>query len=406
MPKRNTFLTGPDDPAARAVWRVSQVYWVVVLYSGIWILLRSYGIGGPPLPSWSVATVVSAFVLAIINLTLRSRSAIRRGGYGDNDRDPIGWVYTTLDLIVVTVAIRATGGHASSLWPVFFVAVVGESVLSHPKEGRLIRIGASVALLMATVPIPFRADPYLLEITTRLLFLIAVSMVAQRLRLNSDHQKAEVASLRAELAMSEEKTKLSREIHDGVGNALAASVLRLEVSARTLEKGKEEPANAPILLREEASMLREAMNSVRDWTFFNKPWSSETGSSQPSLRMLAEVERLSRRINLPLRVEGAEILDSLPAGTRLVVIRITQEALTNAAKYAKEATGATIRLEREGRWVKLTITDDGVGFDPATVGSGVGMSSMRERAEGIGGTLTIDSAPGKGVTLAARLPAT
>ena len=121
----------------------------------------------------------------------------------------------------------------------------------------------------------------------------------------------------------------------------------------------------------------------------------------------SEADRLSRRTGLPIAVEGEEALDTLPAPTRLAVLRIIQEALTNAAKYASGATGASVRLQDDptsGELV-LTITDDGCGFDPTAAGTGIGLSSMRERAQAMGGSLSVESAPGRGATIHARLPA-
>jgi len=105
-------------------------------------------------------------------------------------------------------------------------------------------------------------------------------------------------------------------------------------------------------------------------------------------------------------VEEADALDTLPAPMRLAILRITQEALTNAAKYARDATAAcvAIRCEVATGALLLTISDDGCGFDVDAAGAGVGLSSMRERAQAMGGSLTVESAPGKGTTIKAHLP--
>jgi signal transduction histidine kinase len=188
------------------------------------------------------------------------------------------------------------------------------------------------------------------------------------------------------MGLLEERSSLSREVHDGVGNALAASVLRLEVTARVLAKQRNGDSETPALLREEAQALRDAMNEVRDWTFFNKPWSAS--ADEPvgiGERLLAEVERLSRRTNLPMYVRGADTLGSLRNGAaRLAVLRIVQEALTNAAKYATGATEVVVTVERDsGEHLLVTVRDNGSGFDSASAPAGIGMTSMRERAVGL-----------------------
>jgi signal transduction histidine kinase len=245
--------------------------------------------------------------------------------------------------------------------------------------------------------------------------------VVRRLRENSAATDRENAVLRAEVSLADERSKLSREVHDGVGNSLAASVLRLEVAARTLEKqASSGAANCDenvALLRDEAKSLREAMTAIRDWTFFTRPWpaseipTDSTGATGapvvPASQVLAaEVDRLSRRTGLPITITGAGEMDTLPAPQRLAALRITQEALTNTAKYAKEATGATVNLQRDeaSQSVLLTITDDGCGFDSGKAGAGLGLSSMRERAESLGGKLSIESAAGAGTRVRAALP--
>lgn len=406
---RRRFVVGPSDPASRSVWRVSQIYWGVVLFSGTWIVLRTYGIGGAPLPTGAAATLTGLFVLGTAHLALRSALTVRRGGYGIAHSQLLSWVHTVIDLSIVAATVRVTGGIESGIWPLFFVIVVAESVLEPIREARWVRIGVGFALIAATVPIPLTGGPWILELITRLVFLLAVSTVGQRLRQNSEREKAEIASLRAEMGLLAERSNLSREIHDGVGNALAASVLRLEVTARILDKKRNDGSlDAPGLLREEAQALRDAMNGVRDWTFFNKPWSM-TGDNNnlPSERLAAEVERLSRRTNIPMGVEGAETMNLLRgATTQLAVFRIVQEALTNTAKYAEGATEAIVRLHTEDGRMILSITDNGAGFDTSLVTTGIGTSSMRERATGMGGSLNIESTPGKGTVVIATLPLT
>ncbi|MBC8134455.1 MAG: sensor histidine kinase [Fibrella sp.] len=405
---RRRFFVGPSDPAARSVWRVSQIYWIVVLYSGLWIVCRTNGIGGDPLPTGSTVALTFLFALGAIHLYLRSVLTVRRGGYGSEHFSRISWLHTAIDLALVAATVRVTGGIDSGIWPLFFVIVVAESVLEPIREARWVRSGVCIALIAATMPFPIHGGAWMLELMTRLMFLVAVSIVAQRLRQNADREKNEIASLRAEMGLLEERSNLSREVHDGVGNALAASVLRLEVTARILAKQSDADAETPALLQEEARALREAMNEVRDWTFFNKPWSAS--ADEPAgigERLRSEVERLSRRTNLPMHVRGAERLGDLRNGAaRLAVLRIVQEALTNAAKYATGATEVDVTIEREGDGLLLTVRDNGAGFDAAVAPAGVGMASMRERAAGLGGSLTVDSASGQGTTVSARLPLT
>jgi signal transduction histidine kinase len=403
--------------AARSLWRVNRVYWLVVLYSGVWILLRAQGIGGPPFGPISHVAIAGIFALAIVNLSLRTRSAAQRGGYGRAHPSRIGWAFTALDLAMAATALRLTGGLNSGLWPILFLVAVAETVLEPTRESWFVRGGIALALVTACVPIPFKAGPWILDVATRTVFLTAVASVARRLRENSDREKAEIASLRAELSLTEERSHLSREIHDGVGNSLAAAVLRLEVAARLVEKSALEETPAT-LLREEAAALRQAMGSVRDWTYWTRSWpvAESAAGARPSDLLTGEVERLSRRVSLPIELSGAELLDEVgPRMTlRLAVLRIAQEALTNVAKHARGATHAKLSLRRDGAVLALTIADDGAGFSSAnqaqpdterSPGCGVGIAGMRERAQSVGGSLTVSGHAG-GAVVVARLPFT
>lgn len=400
-------LSWERNPAARAHWRISQVYWLCIAFIALWLFLRASG-ADPNAPPLRIGPFLSILLLAAANLAVRSWFALHRGSPGERPtHDTRGWIFTVLDLLLIALGLRATGGVDSPLWIVLFVVVVAETIIvAADREAYLVRLAAFLALVAGTLPYPLAPgfnNAYLLEFTTRFVFLLFVSTVTRRLRKSHEESvraaEAELADLRAELAAADERARLAREIHDGMGNALAASVLRLELAARLAEKGMAATDTSDIgssVFREEAKALREAMTAVRDWTYFTRPW-----SDGPVL----EIDRLSRRMGLPMTITGAEHLERLPAHARLAAQRIMQEALTNAAKYAKEATRAEVAVAPEGRFLAVSIADDGCGFDPAqAAGTGVGLSSMRERAEALGGSLVVDSSPGLGTTITARLP--
>ena len=159
-------------------------------------------------------------------------------------------------------------------------------------------------------------------------------------------------------------------MHDGVGNTLAAAVLHLEVAAREQERSQSS-LPTPALLREEAQTLRQAMNAVRDWTYWTRPWTVSTelnGLTKGAARLTEEIARFSRRTGLSIHLHGEELLDnprltkSDAAALRLTIFRIAQEALTNVAKHAAGATSATVSLRVEASCAVLRVSDDGPGF--------------------------------------------
>lgn len=386
--------------------RINVMYWLTVAGILVWGIFAASGmvpgvVRIQPLPFFIVVG------LAAVNLFFRTMEYVRRQHLGGIRRSAkYGGLFVTVDLILVIAGLRYSGGIDSPLWVALFLVGLAETVLASPNESRLIRYVTVLALILGTMPYPASSvtGAYFLEIGVRIGAFLAVQSVVRRLREGHDAQETENATLRAELALAQERSYLSREIHDGVGNSLAASVLRLEVAARVLDKrGGDDGETAP-LLRDEAQALREAMSAVRDWTFFARPWALPEGVA-PSAVLIAEVERLSRRTHLPITIDGATELDALPPALCLSIVRIAQEALTNAAKHADGATKAQVRLTRDLDAVTLTIADDGAGFDSETCPPGVGMASMQERTKGGGGAFRADSSPGLGTTVTVRFPA-
>lgn len=220
----------------------------------------------------------------------------------------------------------------------------------------------------------------------------------------------ELASVHAELravsagiinAQEEERRRISRELHDDTAQSLTSLLLY----AKALEQG-----DAPPAVREALAELREevarSLEGVRRLARELRP------SALDDLGLVAALEgytqEFARRTGLVVQFEPAFGGDRLPPQAELVLYRIAQEALTNAAKHAR-AQRVDLALVREPGAVSLTIRDDGQGFDAARVssaGRGLGLISMRERAELAGGGLVIASAPRRGTTVVARIPTT
>lgn len=157
-------------------------------------------------------------------------------------------------------------------------------------------------------------------------------------------------------------------------------------------------------LRELANAAREAYGDVREAIVDLRTLPGPTRSLEDVLREYADRWTEQSGISIRLVVQG-EL--TIPPGIELQLVRIIQESLTNVRKHAKAAT-ATIDIRRANGALLLTVKDDGVGFtqDARTrsVFPRFGLTTMRERAESVGGVFSVDSTPGAGTTVTVQVP--
>jgi PAS domain S-box-containing protein len=200
----------------------------------------------------------------------------------------------------------------------------------------------------------------------------------------------------------DERRVLHTELHDRVGANLAALRLELEVAANLL--GREDRHGAERHLVGARGVAVETIAIARDIMTDLRPPSLDDYGLAAALRAFAEAQ--SARLNVRIDV-GGELDGRRPA--RLVenaLFRIAHEAVMNAARHASATRVAITLAERDGRIV-LTIADDGLGFDPDAPAAGPdhwGLKNMRERAQSVGGTLLVESAPGAGTRIMTDAP--
>jgi signal transduction histidine kinase len=199
--------------------------------------------------------------------------------------------------------------------------------------------------------------------------------------------------------LEEEIKRIAYAVHDEAGQLLVAVHLALADVARELPKPqKEQVGRIEELLNQVEKQLRRYSHELRPTVLDDLGWI-------PAIRFLAE--GVSKRANLSIQIKTT-VAGRLPGPIEIALYRIVQEALTNAAKHSK-ASRVWIRISRENRKFCCSIEDDGVGFDVQAVQSdrkrrGLGLIGMQERLNGIGGTLSIDSARGRGTRLLIQLP--
>jgi signal transduction histidine kinase len=199
-------------------------------------------------------------------------------------------------------------------------------------------------------------------------------------------------------AREEERRRLRRDLHDGLGPSLGGVALRID-TARNLAVKR--PDEADRLLRQARDDATAALADVRRLVHDLRPPALDDVGLLGAVRQQAE--RL-RAPGLTVTVDGGDGLDALPAAVEVAAYRIASEALTNVARHAA-ADLCRVRLFLDGRDLVVEVADDGTGI-PAGTASGVGLLSLRERAAELGGECRIECPDARGTVVRARLPLT
>jgi signal transduction histidine kinase len=232
------------------------------------------------------------------------------------------------------------------------------------------------------------ADRRLLEDLAR-----QAEVAVHAVRLTSDLQRSRESLV---ATREEERRRLRRDLHDGLGSQLAGLNVQAGTLRRLIPSDPEAAEEVVVELRDE---LRSAIADIRRLVYDLRPPALDDLGLVEALHRLAE--RYGSEGGKPrVLVEAPEDLPNLPAAVEVAVYRITQEALTNVARHAR-AQGCVVRLT-VNEDVVLEIVDDGVGI-PAQRGAGVGLSSMQERASELGGSCIVQSVPKGGTQVLVRL---
>ncbi len=234
----------------------------------------------------------------------------------------------------------------------------------------------------------------------------------RRFQLESRRKLAEVAKARDSLEQlsgrllriqEDERRKISRELHDGIGQTLTA--LRMEIhgvhfgATGALNGGEER------LLRAH-KLAEEAVRTVNDISLLLRPPLLDDLGLEPAVAWLTD--QFTRRTAIRCRFEARNLQEYLQDDLKTCVFRVIQEALNNCEKHASP-TKIEIFVEQTGHMLRICIEDDGAGFalnennTPARH-AGLGLLGMRERAVLLGGAMDIRSSPGKGTKITFNLP--
>lgn len=242
------------------------------------------------------------------------------------------------------------------------------------------------------------------NIWTTMLWIAAIALLALAivaggaLALNLGAYRAADAQLQAMArqvvrSQENERAHLARELHDGTSQSLVSIKLLMDSALHHLGR---EPVRAGPLLHKARGRLSDALNEVRQISHRLRPALLDTLGLPAALRHLGEEFAEHAQLAFFMREHGEP--EELPEEIKTVFFRLTQEALTNIEKHALGATRVELRLLFLPQAVRLSVIDDGCGFDPTSVRGdprrGIGMRNMEERMASVGGSCRFASRPG------------
>ncbi len=225
---------------------------------------------------------------------------------------------------------------------------------------------------------------------------IAVHAVRLTAELQSANDGLREAREHLVTSREEERRRLRRDLHDGLGPQFAGFTLRLDAARNLL---REDSDAADRLLEGLSQNAQGAVSEIRRLVYALRPPALDDLGLAAALRQHAAQYAPT---GLHVSIDTPDSLPPLPAAVEVAAYRITQEALANVARHSG-AGSCKLRISLDEGALCLEVEDHGRGL-PAERRSGVGLQSMRERAEELGGVCLVESAPGSGTSVRVRLP--
>ena len=290
----------------------------------------------------------------------------------------------------------------------------GERVVLGEQEGEIVASSGTPAPDLLRVPLVYQAETvgYLLlaaragdtfgKADSRLLADLArqagVAVYAVRLTTHLQHLTESLQQARERLVTTreEERRRLRRDLHDGLGPALASLTFKVDAARNLL---KTDSARSETLLAGVRQQAQDAITDIRRLVHNLRPPALDEFGLLSALR---EQAAHYQHQGLEVVFDAPQPLPPLPAAVEVAVYRIAQEALTNVARHA-QAQHCLLHLSIDAGVLHLDISDDGKGIPPGHH-SGVGLHAMHERASELGGSCTITQGSSGGTTIQVRLP--
>lgn len=307
-----------------------------------------------------------------------------------------------------TIQLALGGGvtvlGGGSTW-LLLLPVISEAITLLPRLWAGVYTLAAFAVTLLPLVIAGQWDAILSGMMAYLAAIVFVAvfthmmMSEQRAReaLSAANQKLrDYAAKAEELATTQERNRLAREIHDGLGHYLTAVNIQIKAARAML---REDPDMAQTALDNAQNLAQEALADVRRSI---NALRADPATSRPLPETIETLlaEARAAGCEASLTIHGPQ--RPLPARVEFTLYRTAQEGLTNVRKHA-QAAHVWLLLTYQEQSVGLQVRDDGVGSADQP-GGGFGLTGLRERVELLGGNLSVDSAPGQGFTLRVEIP--
>src|SRR6266850_3719113 len=202
-------------------------------------------------------------------------------------------------------------------------------------------------------------------------------------------------------AVIAERNRMARDIHDTLAQGFTGVIVQLEAVEEAMSQNQAEKASGH--LNRAGDLARESLREARRSVQALRPQALEEKPLSEALKDLIEKMTSGTTVHAELTLQGEQ--QKLPPEWETNLLRIGQEVLTNVLRHAR-ASEFNVLLVFDGREIRLDLRDNGCGFDPQRRHEGFGLQGMRERAEGMGGQLTIQSETEKGTVISIILPLT
>jgi signal transduction histidine kinase len=213
--------------------------------------------------------------------------------------------------------------------------------------------------------------------------------------------RAELAAAHHQAGVLAERHRLAGEIHDTLAQGFTSIVTLIQAAEASLEPDLRENRQARHHLGLALATARENLAEARSLVTALAPAALEAATLGAAISRVTSTAAAQAGFRAQVEVTGAA--RRLPTGTEVVLLRVGQEALANVRKHAA-ARNVDVRLCYAGTTVRLTVRDDGTGFDQENQNGGYGLSGMRDRVRQVGGTVTITAKPGAGTEVSAEVP--